>query len=117
MSGCGKKSATSRGCPSMPENCIYIARSSAIAARALAGEMMVMNSADSTFFTLNEVATVIFQAADGHTPLREIVRHRVCGQFDVDPEQAQTDAEEFVAELSGHGILLVSDQPLPSEAS
>ena len=55
--------------PNMPENCIYIARSSAIAARALAGEMMVMNSADSTFFTLNEVATTIFQAADGHTPL------------------------------------------------
>src|SRR5260370_19074150 len=117
MPGCGKKSATSRGCPSMPENCIYIARSSAIAARALAGEMMVMNSADSTFFTLNEVATVIFQAADGHTPLREIFRHPVCGQFAVHPEQAQTDAEQFVAELSGHGILLVSDQPLPSQAS
>jgi len=96
----------------MPENCIYIARSSAVAARALAGEMMVMNSADSTFFTLNEVATTIFQAADGRTPLHEIVRNHVCGQFDVDPEQAQADAEHFVAELSGHGILLVSNSPL-----
>ncbi len=100
----------------MPEDCTYVARSSAIAARALAGEMMVMNSADSTFFTLNEVATVIFQAADGHTPLREIVHDRVCEQFDVDPEQAQADAEQFVAELSGHGILLVSNQPLAAEA-
>jgi len=93
----------------------YIARSSAIAARALAGEMMIMNSADSTFFTLNEVATTIWQAADGRTPLREIVRQQVCEQFDVDPEQAQADAEQFVAELSGHGILLVSDQPLTQE--
>lgn len=100
----------------MPETCIYIARSSALAARALAGEMMVMNSADSTFFTMNEVATVIWKAADGHTPLREIVRQRVCEQFDVDPEQAQADAEQFVAELSDHGILLVSGQPLASEA-
>ena len=100
----------------MPENSIYIARSSAIAARALAGEMMVMNSADSTFFTVNEVATVIFQAADGHTPLRQIVRDQVCGQFDIDPEQAQADAEHFITELSGYGILLVSNQPLPSEA-
>jgi hypothetical protein len=99
----------------MPENYIYIARSSAIAARALAGEMMVMNSADSTFFTLNEVATAIFQAADGRTPLREIVRDCVCEQFDVDPEQAQADAEQFVAELSGHGILVVSDRPLSNE--
>src|SRR5208282_460059 len=121
MPGCGieftTSHATSRGSLSMPENCIYIARSSAIAARALAGEMMVMNSADSTFFTLNEVATTIFQAADGHTPLREIVRDRICEQFDVDPVQAQADAEQFVAELSGHGILLVSNQPLAAETN
>ncbi|MGB9234935.1 MAG: PqqD family protein [Terriglobales bacterium] len=99
----------------MPET--YIARSSAIAARLLAGEMMVMNSADSTFFTLNEVATAIWQAADGHTPLRDIVREQVCGQFDIDPERAQADAEQFVAELSTHGILLVSDHPLASESA
>ena len=94
----------------MPET--YIARSSSIAARMLAGEMMVMNSMDSTFFTLNEVATTIWQAADGQTPLREIVRNRVCEQFDIDPDEAQADAEQFVNELSEHGILLVSDQPL-----
>src|ERR1700674_355247 len=123
MPGCGTKFATShatsqitcRRCPSMPETCIYIARSSAIAARALAGEMMVMNSADSTFFTLNPVATAIFQAADGRTPLRDIVRDRVCEQFDVDPEKAQADPEQVVPEISGHGILLVSSQPLASE--
>jgi Coenzyme PQQ synthesis protein D (PqqD) len=90
----------------------YIARSSAIAARMLAGEMMVMNSMDSTFFTLNEVATAIWRAADGHTPLREIVRDQVCEQFDIDPEQAQSDAQQFVSELSQHGILLVADHPL-----
>lgn len=94
----------------------YIARSTTIAARMLAGEMMVMNSLDSTFFTLNEVATVIWQAADGRTPLREIVRHTVCEQFDVSPEEAMTDAEQFVADLSTHGILLVSDRPLAAEA-
>jgi len=99
----------------MPET--YIARSSSIAARLLAGEMMVMNSADSTFFTLNEVATAIWQAADGRTSLSDIVREQVCGQFDVDPEQAQADAQQFVAELSAHGILLVSDHPLPPEAT
>ena len=70
----------------MPET--YITRSSAIAARMLAGEMMVMNSMDSTFFTLNEVATAIWQAADGRTPLREIVRNQVCEQFDIEPAQA-----------------------------
>ncbi len=94
----------------------YIAASKVVAARKLAGEMMVMNSLDSTFFTLNEVATLIWQAADGHTPLREIVRNTVCEQFDVSPEEAMADAEQLVADLSGHGILRVSDQPLAEEA-
>jgi hypothetical protein len=95
----------------------YIARSSAIAARLLAGEMMVMNSANSTFFTLNEVATAIWRAADGRTPLREIVREQICEQFEVDSAQAQADAEQFVADLSTHGILLVSDHPFALESA
>ena len=51
----------------------YIARSTQIAARVLGGEMMIMSAVDSTFFTLNEVATAVWQAADGRTPLSEIV--------------------------------------------
>jgi hypothetical protein len=91
----------------------YIVRSSAIAARKLGGEMMIMSAVDSTFFTLNEVATVIWQAADGRTPLSEIIERRVCEEFDVEPEVARQDAEQFVTELSQHGILLVSDEPIP----
>jgi hypothetical protein len=72
--------------------------------------MMVMSAEDSTFFTLNEVATVIWQAADGRTPLSQIV-NRICSEFDVEPETAAPDAEHFVDELSRHGILLVSDSP------
>jgi Coenzyme PQQ synthesis protein D (PqqD) len=90
----------------------YIARSKAIAARMLGGEMMVMSASDSTFFTLNDVASTIWQAADGRTPLSEIVAGRVCQEFEVDRERAQRAADRFVDELSQHGILLVSDQPL-----
>lgn len=95
----------------------YIARSSAIAARMIGGEMMVMSTADSTFFTLNEVASVIWQAADGCTPLSEIVLGKICQEFDVDEERAQRGAERFVDELSQHGILLVSDQPLTESSA
>jgi len=90
----------------------YISRSKAIAARMLGGEMMVMSAVDSTFFTLNEVASAIWQAADGRTPLSEIVADKICQEFDVDPEQAQRGADRFVSELSQHGILLISDQPV-----
>ncbi len=95
----------------------YISRSSAIAARLLGGEMMVMSATDSTFFTLNEVATAIWQAADGRTPLSEIVAGKICQEFDVDREQAQRCADRFVDELSQHGILLVSDEPLMGSCS
>jgi len=94
----------------MPET--YIARSSAIAARILGNEMMIMSAVDSTFFSLNEVATVIWQAADGRTPLSEIVKQRVCREFEIEPEAARRDAEQFVSALSKHGILLVSDHPI-----
>jgi hypothetical protein len=81
--------------------------------------MMIMSAVDSTFFTLNEVATVIWQAADGRTPLSDIVTSKICQEFEVDPDQAGRDVEQFVRELSQHGILLVSEQPIansPPEA-
>jgi hypothetical protein len=92
---------------------IYIARSSAIASRVLAGETMVMSVLDSTFFTLNEVASAIWQAADGVTPLEEIVTRNVCPKFDIPQQEAFIDAQGFVRELSAHGILHVSDRPIP----
>jgi len=75
---------------------------------------MIMSATDSTFFTLNEVATAIWQAADGNTSLSEIVATRICPEFDVDSAQASHDAEQFIRELSQHGILTVSDQPISS---
>jgi hypothetical protein len=94
----------------------YIARSSAIASRVLAGETMVMSVVDSTFFTLNEVASTIWRAADGTTPLHEIVARDVCQEFEVPAEEALADAHEFVQKLSIHGILQVSDKPIVSTA-
>lgn len=90
----------------------YIARSSAIAARLVGGEMMIMSVADSTFFTLNEVGTAIWQAADGQTALSEIVSAKIVAEFQVSLSEAQRDSEQFVKELAQHGILRISDQPI-----
>ncbi len=94
----------------------YIMRSSAIAARVLGDEMMIMSATDSTFFILDQVATAIWQAAEGHTPLSEIVAKQICQEFDVSLETALRDAEQFVEELAGHGILLLSTQPIRCSA-
>jgi len=94
----------------------YVARSTAIAARALGNETMVMSATDSTLFTLNEIASVIWAAADGVTPLDQIVANKICEQYDITPELALKDAETLVEDLAAHGILLVSDQPLAGPA-
>jgi hypothetical protein len=91
----------------------YVARSSEIAARRLGDEMMIMSGRDSTLFTLNAVATVIWEASDGSTALDEIVEHRICTVFEIEPSAALRDAEDLVEELAGHGILLLSDEPFP----
>jgi len=90
----------------------YPARSTAIAARMMGGEMMIMSPVNSTFFSLNEVASLIWQAADGRTSLAEIVDTRICPAFEVDRKAALQDAEEFVERLSRHGILRVSTEPV-----
>ena len=90
----------------------FVARSTAIAARVLGDETMVMSAGDSTLFTLDSVATLIWESVDGVTPLEEIVRMKVCAQYDVSLEQALSDAKVLVEELAGHGLLLLSDRPI-----
>jgi len=94
---------------------LYIAQSKQIAARLLDGEMMIMSARDSTLFSLNELGTIIWQAADGETTLEEIVERKICPEFDVQPEEALKDAESFVKELAAHGILRLSDRAFGQE--
>jgi len=96
---------------------LYIARSHEIAARVLDGEMMIMSARDSTLFSLNELGTMIWQAADGATSLEEIVAQKICPEYDVEPGQALKDSETFVRELAEHGILILSESPLGESRS
>jgi len=92
---------------------MYVARSPRIAARMLGEEMLVMSAQESTLFTLNPTATILWQAADGATPLDEIVGRRICSEFEVPPEEAMRDAEALARDLANHGILLISEEPIP----
>jgi hypothetical protein len=96
---------------------LYVARSPRIAARKLGEEMLVMSGQGSTLFTLNPTATILWQAADGATPLDEIVERRICSEFEVKPEEAMRDAEALAEDLAKHGILLISEQPIPKPVS
>jgi Coenzyme PQQ synthesis protein D (PqqD) len=90
----------------------YVARSTAIAARVLGDETMVMSAVNSTLFTLDEVATMIWGSADGATPLEDIVINKICTQYDIAPEVALKDAEGLVKGLAEYGLMVLSDQPI-----
>ena len=74
--------------------------------------MMIMSARDSTLFNLNELGTLIWQAADGAISLEDIVAQKVCAEYEVEPAAALQDAEVFVRELAERGILRLSETPI-----
>jgi hypothetical protein len=92
---------------------LFVARNPRVAARSLGGEMMIMSGRDSTLFTLNRTATILWQAADGCTPLDQIVQERICAEFEVEPAEALRDAESLARDLARHEILQISEEPIP----
>jgi Coenzyme PQQ synthesis protein D (PqqD) len=89
----------------------YLARSSQTAWRVYDGEAVIILGEDSTLNTLNPVGTLIWEAADGQTPVSAIVA-RICEEFDVELAQAERDATAFVDKLRQRGLLSISPSPL-----
>ena len=95
-----------------PVSDTYIAKSRAIAARVLGDEAIIMSAVDSTLFSLNSIGTIIWESADGKTPLSTIIHDKLCPVFDVTFEEANADAADFVQELASHGLLEISHVPI-----
>ena len=91
---------------------LYVARNPLASSRRLGDEILVMFAPNSTLFTLNEIASLIWEAADGVTPLDQVVANDICSTFDVGPESAFLDAEAVVKNLAACGVLLMSDRPM-----
>ena len=89
----------------------YVARATRVAARMIGDEMMIMSGLDSSLFSLNATASALWQAADGVTPISDIVERHICSRFDVDRDAAVRDADGLIDDLARHGILRVSDTP------
>jgi hypothetical protein len=90
----------------------YVAKNNEkIAHRIIDGEAVVVNLTDSTFHTLNPVATFIWQQADGQTRVKEIAQ-KVCQEFEVDWDTAEKDCLELISGLVNKDMLILSPHPL-----
>jgi hypothetical protein len=94
----------------------FFKRSRKTASRMVGGEMVILSVVNSSLFNLNEIASLLWQAADGMMPLRAIVERDIVAQFEVDSDTAHRDALELVQELGRCGILEIADQPLAEES-
>jgi hypothetical protein len=84
---------------------VIVARATRVAARKVAGEMVILSADDSSLYVLNAVATALWEAVDGRMPLSAIVDDVICRDYDVDRERAARDVQEVVTELIAHGVL------------
>lgn len=86
-------------------NDVVVARATRVAARKVAGEMVILSADDSSLYVLNGIGTAVWEAVDGQMPLSRIVDEIVCRDYDVDRDSALRDVQEFVAGLMSHGVL------------
>lgn len=88
----------------------YVARNPQTAWRVYDGQAVILLGQDSTLNTLNAVGTLVWEAADGKTPVSAIVA-RICNEFDVGPLEARSDARVFIENLCQRGLMTVSETP------
>jgi hypothetical protein len=84
-------------------------RSNSLVSRVIAGETLIVpvrrGVGDlASIYSLNEVASCIWEAIAQPRPRKEIVQ-LVEEQFEVDPMQAERDVEEFLAEMHSAGLI------------
>jgi hypothetical protein len=86
----------------------YLVQNPQAAWRVYDGEAVIISPEDSTLSTLNAVGTLIWEAADGKTPVSAIIA-RISEEFDVEREQAERDSAVFIERLCQRGLLTVSE--------
>jgi hypothetical protein len=96
----------------MPDR--YPAQNPRAAWRVYDGEAVIVSPEDSTLHSLNEVGTVIWEAADGRTSEAAIAT-RLCDRFEVDAATAARDVAAFIDALTLRGLLTVGEAPAPPE--
>ncbi len=71
--------------------------------RDIAGEVVIAERDKNTVRVLNKTGSLIWTLADG-TRQTEDIAAEVCSRFDVAPEQARADVDEFCQQLLDAGL-------------
>lgn len=78
--------------------------------RDIAGEVVIAERDNHTVHVLNKTASLIWILADG-TRQADAIAAEVCCKFEVSPEQARADVDEFCQQLLEARLISIEDTP------
>jgi hypothetical protein len=78
-----------------------------VVGQVIEGEAVLVLPERGEVKVLNPVGARIWQLADGHRTLGDIVAV-ICAEYAVEPAQAQADVLDFAAELARKGVVRLS---------
>jgi hypothetical protein len=76
--------------------------------RDIAGEVVIAERDNNTVRVLNRTASLIWTMADGTRQPDDIVA-AICNKFEVAPERARADVDEFCQQLLQAGLINFED--------
>ena len=88
----------------------YISKDEATASRIIEEEAVIVIPEISEVNTLNNVATRIWELADGSKKISEII-NSIQNEYNAKPAQVKNDSLEFINKLIAEKMLVISDQP------
>ena len=94
----------------------YLTRNEDIIWRDIAGEIVIAERDNRTIRVLNKTASLIWTLADGDKQIEDVAI-AVFNRFDVTPEKARADTEEFCQQLLGAGLITIRQSPKSSRRS
>ena len=76
--------------------------------RELEGESVLLNLNSESYFGLDKVGTSMWCALTT-SPSAQAAFERLLDEYEVEPEQLQTDLRDFIEKLSEAGLIKLSD--------
>ena len=86
----------------------YIIRNEDVVWRDISGEVVIAERDNNTIHVLNKTASLIWTLADGTKQMKDLAS-AIYNRFDVTPEQALVETEEFCNQLLEASLAWLKD--------
>lgn len=87
---------------------MYLTQSPKAAFRIINGEAVIVDVSTSMLYSLNSLATLIWEVSDSKTTVKDIV-DKIEKEYEVDRDVAEKDCIEFVNDFISKNLLIAEE--------